>query len=113
LVIGASACGGNNTTSPSSTTSPQPVAQPTPPSNPDGFVRGSVSDTAFRPLDGAGVEVVDGPLAGMSTTADANGSFSLSGTFDDATRFRATMDGHPAATQVSRTFPWLTGRYLT
>jgi hypothetical protein len=48
----------------------------------------------------------------MSTTADANGSFSLSGTFDDATRFRATKDGHLAATQVYRTFPWVSGRYL-
>ena len=112
LVIAASACGGNNTTSPSSTTSPQPVAQPTPPSNAGGFVKGSVSDTAFRPLDGARVEVVDGPQAGRSTTADANGNFSLSGTFDDATRFRATKDGHLAATQVSRTFPNISGRLL-
>ena len=112
LVIAASACGGNNTTSPSSTTSPQPVAQPTPPSNAGGFVKGSVSDTAFRHLDGARVEVLDGPQAGMWTTSDAHGTFSLSGTFDDATRFRATKDGHLAATQVSRTFPNISGRLL-
>jgi len=112
LVIVASACGGNNTTSPSSTPSPQPVSQPPPASNAGGVVKGSVSDTAFRPLDGARVEVVDGPQAGRSTTADANGNFSLSGTFDDATRFRATKDGHLAATQVSRTFPNISGRFL-
>jgi hypothetical protein len=110
LVIVASACGGTNSTSPSSAPSPQPGSQPTPPSNAGGGVKGSVSDTAFRHLEGARVEVVDGPQAGMSTIADANGSFSFSGTFDDATRFRATKDGHLAATQVSR--PNMSGRFL-
>jgi hypothetical protein len=59
---------------------------------------GTVSDSAFRPLGGATVEVVDGPQAGKTTIADARGEFSLSGTFDDATRFRATKEGHVAAT---------------
>jgi hypothetical protein len=112
LMIGVSACGGNNTTSPSSLPSPA-VSPPTPPLNAGGLVKGSVSDTAFRHLDGALVEVVDGPQAGMSTIADANGSFSFSGTFDDATRFRATKDGHLAATQASRTFLNLPNRYVT
>src|SRR5262249_11938595 len=69
------------------------------------------NDTAFRPLPGATVEVLDGPQTGMSTIVDAEGSFSLSGTFDDATRFRAAKEGHLTTTQVSRTVP-NAGRYL-
>jgi hypothetical protein len=44
------------------------------------------------------VEVVDGPQAGLSTTTDAAGGFRLSGTFDNTSRFRATKEGHIAAT---------------
>jgi len=43
---------------------------------------------------------------------DASGSFSLSGTFDDATRFRAAKEGHLTTTQASRTVPNVGGRYL-
>ena len=111
MTLAVAACGNHGPGAPAATVT-SPTA-PTPPTPSSTGVRGSVSDTAFRHLDGAWVEVVDGLQAGMSTTADANGSFSLSGTFDDATRFRATKDGHLAATQVSRTFPWLSGRYLT
>ncbi len=87
--------------SPSTLSGPSPVPQtvsPPTPSAPD--ISGYVEDTAFRPLGGARVEVVDGPQAGMSTTVDANGAFSLSGTFDSATRFRATKDGYVTATQT-------------
>lgn len=63
-------------------------------------ISGFVLDTAFRPLAGARIEVLDGPQTGTSTTADATGEFSLSGTFDGTTRFLATQDGHAAATQV-------------
>ena len=55
-------------------------------------------DSAFRPVAGASVEVLDGPQAGTSATADAMGSFSLTGTFDDTTRFRAAREGYAAAT---------------
>ena len=110
MTLAVAACGKHGSGAPAATvTSPTAPTSPTPSST---GVRGSVSDTAFRHLGGARVEVVDGPQAGMSTTADANGSFSLSGTFDDATRFRATKDGHLAATQVSRTFPNISGRFL-
>jgi hypothetical protein len=50
------------------------------------------------------VEVVDGPQAGLSTMADGIGEFSLSGTFDDATRFRATKDGYVTATRTLQPF---------
>ena len=42
--------------------------------------------------------------AGRSTTADANGQFSLSGPFDRTTRFRATKEGHVAAAQVASAY---------
>jgi hypothetical protein len=61
---------------------------------------GTVSDTAFRPLGGAKVEVLDGPQTGLTTTANELGEFSLTGIFDDATRFRATKEGHITATQL-------------
>ncbi len=38
-------------------------------------IRGIVYDTALRPLDGARVEVLDGPQAGTSTTSNAEGGF--------------------------------------
>src|SRR6187200_2573592 len=107
MTLVVAACGSHGSGAPAAT-APTPTA-PTPPTPSSTGIRGSVSDTAFRHLDGARVEVVDGPEAGMSTTADANGSFSFSGTFDDTTRFRATKDGHLAATQVSRTFPNISG----
>jgi hypothetical protein len=71
-----------------------------------------VYDTANRRLAGAIVEVVDGPQAGTSATSDASGGFALTGTFDDTTLFRATKEGHVAATQHWRRFsasdqPWL------
>ena len=55
--------------------------------------------SAFRVLGGAVVEVVDGPQAGLSTIADAEGHFSLSGIFDDDTRFRAFKEGHITQSQ--------------
>lgn len=61
---------------------------------------GAVSDTGFRPLPGARVEVVDGPDAGMSAIADAAGRFTLTGRFDDSTLFRATREGHIKVTKT-------------
>jgi hypothetical protein len=57
-------------------------------------VKGHVYDTAERALSGATVEVLDGPQAGLSTTTTNAGEFSLTGTFDDSTRFRAAAEGH-------------------
>jgi hypothetical protein len=50
------------------------------------------------------VEVVDGPQAGLSTTSDASGGFSLTGIFDEATRFRATKEGYVTATRTLQPF---------
>lgn len=62
-----------------------------------GPISGIVSDTAFRPLPGARVEALDGPRAGTTANANAGGEFSFPGTFDNATRFQASMQGHVAA----------------
>ena len=74
---------------------------PTPSPNGVVSISGFVLDTGFRPLAGASVVVVDGLQAGESTTADAAGQFSFSGSFDATIRFRATKDGYVSVTQ-----PW-------
>ena len=97
LVLAAGLAGCNS--SPSSLPSaPSPVPQPPPPNGE--LISGSVHDSALRTLAGASVEVLDGPQAGTSTTTDAAGQFSLRGTFDDTTQFRATKEGHVAATRT-------------
>ena len=81
------------------TTVQPPVSPPVPPPPPAGIqLAGTVTDAAWRRLPGARVEVVDGPQAGLSTTVNANGEFRLTGAFDETTQFRATMEGHGAAT---------------
>jgi hypothetical protein len=57
-------------------------------------IAGIVYDTAYRPLDGAIVEVLDGPSAGKIAIADRNGQFGLFGDFDVSTHFRASKTGH-------------------
>jgi len=59
-----------------------------------------VQDSGFRSLAGARVEVLDGASAGASTTTDANGVFTLAGTFISTDRFRASKDGYITATQI-------------
>ena len=49
------------------------------------LVNGFVYDSVFRTLEGAVVEVLDGPQAGLSATADATGRVTLTGNFDDNT----------------------------
>ncbi len=93
LAQGLAGCGGSGSPSAPSQV-PQPTLQPT------AFqVTGYVLDTVNRTLTGASVEILTGPQAGTSTTSDARGAFSLTGTFDSTTRFRATKEGYVAATQ--------------
>ena len=80
---------------------PAPVPQPAP--QPTGIqVSGHVSDSAFRPVAGATVEVVDGPDAGKATTSRVDGSFTLTGRFDAATSLRAVKEGYVPSTQTFR-----------
>jgi hypothetical protein len=106
LAQGLAGCdGGSGSSAPSA---PSPVPQPALPL--DAAVKGRVVDTADRPLAGAVVEVVDGKQAGRSATSDATGDFYFVGSFDDTTVFRATKEGHVAATQSWRRVsgqPWL------
>ena len=67
-------------------------------------MKGTVFDTAFRPLGGAVIEVLDGPQAGLSRTAGPGGEFSMTGVFDETTRFRATKPGHVTATRTLQPF---------
>jgi hypothetical protein len=89
-MMGLAGCSGSSSPSPIMPT-PVPTSTPRPGSV---TLSGAVYDTAFRPLEGARVEVVNGPDAGMSTTAQTYGTFTLFGVFDAATRFRATHEGH-------------------
>ena len=61
-------------------------------------VAGTVSDAAWRPLAGARIDVVSGPGAGLSTTTNGAGGFTVVGAFGAGSQFRATFDGHVAAT---------------
>ena len=98
LSLGLAGCRGSASSTPSG---PSPVQQPVPVPQPGGVqMNGYVSDTLFRPLEGVRVEVLDGPQAGAFTTSTATGQFSLAGTFDDTTRFRASKDNLVAATET-------------
>lgn len=97
LAMGVARCDSDHRPGPSGPSPvPQSGPQPTPPSGIQ--LAGTVSDAAWRRLSGARVEVVDGPQAGLSTTTDTNGEYRLTGAFDDTTHFRATKEGHVAAT---------------
>src|SRR6266852_8389312 len=61
---------------------------------------GYVSDTAFRPVTGAKVEVLTGPQAGTVMTSDDQGRFSYTGTFASTVNLRATKEGFAVATQA-------------
>src|SRR5262245_46266110 len=104
----ASGCGGHHQSSPLAPTTTAPGATPATasaaipaPAN-VGSVGGFVLDTAFRPLAGAGVEVLTGVDASLSTTANAEGHFFLAGRFDATTVFRAFVNGHDSVTETPR-----------
>lgn len=74
--------------------------------------QGYALDTAFRPLAGVRVEVLDGPQAGHSMISDATGQFGLTGLFAATNTFRATKEGYVTATQGFSTSapggrPWI------
>ena len=122
LVLSATACGGNGPAAPAAV-SPVETAQgaATAAGRVVSSIFGVVSDTGYRALNGAIVTVVDGPQAGTSTTADANGQFTLAGRFDRNTTFRAAKEGYVTAAQTwscsggadcqATAAPWL-GFYL-
>jgi len=84
---------------------PTPIA-PTPPTSENLILRGFVYDTAFRPVAGVTVEIIDGPHSGTSLTTNDLGTFEFSGTFVRGSLFtlRATRQGY-APTTRSFTIP--------
>jgi Carboxypeptidase regulatory-like domain len=82
----------------SSPSTPSPVPSPAPQPAVLRPISGYVYDTAFRPVAGASVQLVDGPQAGTMTTSDASGHFSYDGTFSMPVTLRATKDGYTTAT---------------
>jgi len=60
-------------------------------------MKGTVSDTAFRPVADAAIEILNGPSAGLTTRSDARGQWGFAGVFDDSTQFRATKEGYEPA----------------
>ena len=69
-----------------------------PPQSGQSHIRGSVSDTVRRPLAGALVAVLDGPLAGTTKLTPA-GRFELTGTAAGTVTLRASRDGFQTKTQ--------------
>ena len=106
LGLALAACGDDGPAA-SPVTGPSPIAEP---GTGGGPIRGRVYDTALRPLGGALVEALDGPQAGTTTNADASGEFSFPGTFDNATRFQASMEGHVAG--IATVHPTATARWI-
>ena len=92
-----SACGNEPGGTNSSTAATPLSATPVPASSV--VVSGTVSDTAFRALAGAVVEVMTGPQTGLRTTSNGAGEFVFAGQFDDTSTFQATKDGFATATQ--------------
>ena len=62
-------------------------------------IRGLVSDTVRRPLPGALIVVLDGPLAGATQLTDAEGKFELTGTAAGTATLRVSRDGFQTKTQ--------------
>src|SRR6266481_5524026 len=75
---------------PSSPSAPSPVPQPSPPSHLN--LNGYVYDTAFRPVGGATVNLLDGAQAGASTQSNESGRFSFVGIFEDPTSVRVSKE---------------------
>lgn len=81
--------------------SPVAPTVPTPVQNVVARIWGVINDTAFRPLAGVRVEIIDEPQASAPVVSDANGVFSFSGALVGATvTLRATKEGYVTATRT-------------
>ena len=89
LLLSLAACDGTDRTYPTAPPSPAGVA-----------VSGWVWDSAFRPIAGTRIEIVNGTDAGLSTISSSSGQFLLRGNFDAATQFLATKDGYVGRSHV-------------
>ena len=93
----------------------QPQAAPSGPAPSSGpQARGYVADSAFRPLSGVRVEVVDGPTAGTSSISGSDGWFLVSIASDRAGEFtvRATRAGYVTVQQSFRSYTSSYGTFI-
>ena len=102
-----SACG-SHPGSPTTPSVPPPVPQPAPAPTYQ-VLNGYSYDTAFRPISGATINLVDGTQAGASTISDATGRFSFAGTFQASTTVRVTKEGYTPATATAKSNGGSTG----
>src|SRR4029450_1109367 len=98
-VVVALGCGPRPSSTPMAP-SPPPVLPPSPSSHLN--LIGFVYDTAFRPVGGAIVNLLDGAQAGASTQSNESGRFSFTGTFADPTTMRVSKDGYASATGTAK-----------
>jgi hypothetical protein len=92
LAVAVGGCGGGS----SSPTSPTPSTS-TPPSASTFTLGGTVTETAPTTnvtIPGATLRIVDGPNAGKTATADANGAFQFAGLARAGFTVEATADGY-------------------
>ena len=99
LIISATigtGCGAESRTAalPAAPTAVLPAVPPAVPVGISASLSGKVYDTGNRSIATADVEVLDGPHAGLKTTADANGQYWLNGVFEEGQRLRATKPGY-------------------
>jgi hypothetical protein len=99
VVMLALGCGPRPSSTPMAP-SPPPVLPPSPPSHLN--LIGFVYDTAFRPVGGATVNLLDGAQAGASTQSNESGRFSFTGAFADPTTVRVSKDGYAVATETAK-----------
>ena len=97
LALSVAACTGKGVTAPSAAISPGPASGVPVPGAVE--MKGTVSDTAFRHIASATIEILNGPSAGLTTRSDAMGQWGFAGVFDDSTQFRATKEGYEPAIQ--------------
>jgi hypothetical protein len=99
-------CGGDRVAVPPTQPTPATVA----PAQRETTIEGTVTDTAFRPLAGVRVEVVDGPRAGTLATTDNSGRFSMPGPFSAGSiTLAASKDGYVRSTQSLTLKEWPAG----
>ena len=114
ISLGLAGCRGSASSAPTSPTAA--MAPATVPASSGTAVTltdaGHVLDTAFKPVAGVRVDVMDGPQAGTSMMTDSAGEFPLRGTFARTDSFRATANGYTTviqgfSTSVPGGKPWL------
>ena len=107
LAAGLAGCSNSSSAPPTTPSAPQAGPFPIEIQRPATRLNGVVSDTAFRPLAGARVEIASGPETGAWTTTRADGEFSFTSiTVNDTTQVRAALDGYLTATQTVGCCPY-------